>query len=81
MPTAKTLQDKFTIVLSMQGYEPLANSGKTRVFVNPFDDHMHKLYLGTSGSLRIGRNKTTSVPVSDRFKQNLLAVFDTAQLL
>jgi hypothetical protein len=70
---AKTLREKFTEALQRKGcLQVKAASRKYLIFIR--DGGNGYYYVGKSGSLRMGSTIAGSVPVSARFKAELLAM-------
>lgn len=68
----KTVREQYATSLKEGGYEQKPNNGKAWVFDNPKTGQRY--YLGASGSLRTGKTKTSSVPVTASFKNSLLGI-------
>lgn len=65
----KTLQRKYIDALLKLGENQLDDKGKTIKFSCKNGGYY---YLGKAGSLRVGKNKSESIPVSKQFKDQLL---------
>lgn len=66
----KTLRDQFTAALIARGEHVCSTtSSKFTKFSRKEGGYY---FIGKSGSLRVGLNKTKSIPCSDQFKQELL---------
>lgn len=68
---AKTLREKYIEALKARGWIELKNTHRYTVFDNR--DGGSYLYVGKSGSLRSGSTVAGSIPVSQKFKDQLLA--------
>jgi hypothetical protein len=69
-----TIEQRLIAALLARGYVELTATRyvKATAFRHPTLP-TRILFVGKNGSLRIGQNRTTSVPVSSRFKNELLA--------
>lgn len=67
---AKTLREKYIEALKAKSYEEV-NSRSSKYVVFRRDAEFY-FYIGKSGSLRIGRTITGSVPVTKAYKNSLL---------
>lgn len=66
-----TLQSRFAEALTRRGLRPIAT--KSRKYLVFADTSPHRYYyIGRSGSLRVGRCYSESVPVSNGHKRRLL---------
>jgi hypothetical protein len=70
-----TLQQRYAEALVREGWTALAPKSRKYIAVRKDSgDGEVFIYLGVSGSVRIGRNRTTCVPLSDARKARLLAM-------
>jgi hypothetical protein len=69
---SKTLNEKFAEALTFRGEVEVHDqkTSKYRVFTRRSGGFY---YLGKSGALRFGKNSTSSIPVSDKGKELILA--------
>ena len=67
-----TLHDRYIIALTRRGWVHALNprTGKYTVMTKPGTADL--IFVGRSGALRKGRNTTTSVPLNEQFKTDLL---------
>lgn len=70
---AKTIREQCVEGLLKTGWRELTKGRKTWVYVKN-DDMARQIFLGQSGSVRIGPTKTSSRPVSTSFKNSLLGI-------
>jgi hypothetical protein len=71
----KTLQNKYAAVLLARGMcEVTTTSRKFRKFSRQEGGYY---FLGKAGSLRVGKTMTDSIPVSNQFKNDLLAAWQS----
>jgi len=68
---SKTLRERFIAGLQLRGETEVKRLTGCIVYTRKIGGFY---FLGSSGSVRIGTNRTTSVPISDRFKGELLGV-------
>lgn len=68
-----TLQTRYAKGLESIGFREAKRTSRYLVFSSEFVENIF-FYLGASGSVRKGRNRTTCVPVSEQFKARLLTV-------
>lgn len=70
----KTLRDQYIEALTKLGevLQDQKRSSKSIVFSRKEGGYY---YLGKSGSLRVGKKKAESIPVSKKFKEQLLTNF------
>lgn len=71
---AKTLQIRYREALETRGAAVVGRMGDTLKLTRPAGNFY---FVGPSGSVRFGRNKTESIPVSDTFKARLLTAEET----
>jgi len=74
---AKSLREKYSLSLQSRNWTIEFSSIKCWILVNPKKGY--KFFLGRSGSVRKGRIKSESIPVSDQFKKILLFTFKQSQ--
>ena len=79
----KPMSHKFIIALLNRGETFVKYTGKYRVYTCTQADGNNNppvfYYIGRSGGLRVGNNRTNSRPVSNGFKQLLIEEYDTLQ--
>lgn len=67
----KTLRERFIEALQARGETEVKRLTGCIVYTRQQGGFY---FLGSSGSIRVGTNRTTSIPVSNRFKGELLGV-------
>ena len=67
-----TLHDQYLKAFQLQGWTPIHDPRVSRYTVLAKSGSQNKLFLGSSGAVRIGRTRTTSVPMRDETKAKLL---------
>lgn len=71
---AKTMREQFAKALKECGEREVSSrSGKYLTFTRKEEEGTF-YFIGKSGSLRYGKNATSSIPVSNRFKNELLGI-------
>lgn len=70
-----TTQEKFVVALVSQGLTETAATSKYRVVGGRPDGQ--KYYIGTHGSVRLGKTIAGSLPLTDKAKAGLLATLPT----
>ena len=68
------LQVKYAKALELRGYQHLDTKGRYVVYTAVIA--ASKIYIGLSGSVRIGYNRTTSRPMQDIHKKQLIEEFN-----
>ena len=71
---AKTLQERFIEALTNRGEKEVKRTFRYIVFTRSSGKHnlSKYYYIGKGGSLRIGNTISASIPVSSKFKYDLL---------
>ena len=70
----KTLREKYIAGLTARGFKEVKRTSKWVVFEHHILPSGDFYYVGKSGSLRTGTTIATSIPVSQRYKDQLIAI-------
>jgi len=70
-----TLCEKFTVALELRGATRVKETFKYNVWTMS-GLNGNNLYIGRAGAIRIGKTSQGSIPVSQKFKNQLLEEYD-----
>ena len=68
----QTQQERIVDALISQGYRRVVNARSSKYITLENTDPDRKLFIGKAGAIRMGKNATDSISVTDRMKAKLL---------